>query len=584
MRRGISPFYAASVQFNPRLNRRDENIEALYEVVRQAAEGGAKLIVTPEMATTGYQYEDRQAISPFVDTIPGIATRRLGEIAERYGAYIVLGMAEVEQETGLFYNSAALIGPEGVLGKYRKLHLWATEEPWACPGDLGVPVFSTAIGNIALIICMDAVYFETARLAALQGADILAFPTNSSGQTVTLLQGRARSNGLYIVSANRSNTEKEYHMVGGSALWSPRGELLDATPYRAEPAQGMDDPSWVMARIDPALYENPAKQRLQERRPALYTDLMLHRGSWGFPPSPSRSIAAAALQYTPCIGDKGANLAKIEGLLEETAFPETGERLIVLPELSLTGPVSHLPKEQIRRWAETEAGSTLREMGRLARRYRASVVFGMIEKREEALYNAAVLLNPAGEIEGIYRKAHLTADERRWAKPGDELPVFSTKELGRVGLMLGYDALFPEVAGVMAVNRADLLVIPAVFREEMGCEVRRYPGQDPEPDSAEGMIPWDTLARDVQAPVVVAQFAGHPLQGRSAVYTLRQGGESTRVQAASRDREEVLLANFSTAREEGWFNQVKLNQTRRTAFYKPLVLPAPAALVGSPNG
>src|SRR5690606_9285382 len=144
------------------------------------------------------------AISPVVDTIPGYTTHRFEWIARQYGVYIVLGMPEVERETGLFYNAAALIGPEGYLGKYRKLHQWATEETWACWGDIGVPVFPTGIGKIAIMICVDAVYFETARLAALQGADILAFPTNASGQTVSLLQARARSNGLYIVSANRS--------------------------------------------------------------------------------------------------------------------------------------------------------------------------------------------------------------------------------------------------------------------------------------------------------------------------------------------------------------------------------------------
>ncbi len=572
MGRSISPFYAASIQFNPRLNRREENVEALYEVVRRAAESGARLIVTPEMATTGYLYRNRKAIAPFVDTIPGKTTRRFGEIAERYGAYIVLGMAEADPETGLFYNAAALIGPGGVLGKYRKMHLWAAEETWSCPGDLGVPVFPTEIGRIAIMICMDAVYFETARLAALRGADILAFPTNSSGQTVTLLQDRARSNGLYIVGANRSDTEEGFRMVGASALWSPRGELLAATPYLADPEQKRDEPAWIAARIDPALYANPAKERLKERRPELYADLLLHRGSWGFPAEPPREIAAAVLQYEPLPGNKAANLEKVRKLLGKTVFPDSGQRLIVLPELSLTGPARGLPKERIRRWAETGAGFTVREMGRLARMYRASVVFGMIEQQGDALYNAAVLLNPEGEIAGIYRKAHLGPEEKRWALPGNELPVFPTEELGRVGLMLGEDALFPETAGVMAVNRADLVVIPSAFREGTGCERVRYPGQAAEPA---GMIPWDTIARDVQSPVVVANFVGtpHRLQGRSSVYTLRQGGESTRVWSASGEREEVWVARFRTLRERGWFNQEKLNATRRTAFYKPLVFP-----------
>lgn len=98
------PFKAASVQFNPKLNRRNANIRELKSCVKLAAEQGAKLIVTPEMATTGYHYLDRSAISTYVDTIPGLTTDQFSEIAVEYGVYIVIGIAEEDLETGLYYN------------------------------------------------------------------------------------------------------------------------------------------------------------------------------------------------------------------------------------------------------------------------------------------------------------------------------------------------------------------------------------------------------------------------------------------------------------------------------------------------
>src|SRR4051794_8660445 len=162
----------ACISFNPQLNERGSNIEALSALVEEAAQQGAKFIVTPEMATTGYHYRDREAIRPFVDTIPGQTTAIFSSICCQYNAYIVLSFPEVDPSTDLFYISAALIGPSGWIGTYRKIHLWECEAHWAAPGDLGVSVFETAIGRIAIIICMDSIYFETARLAALQGADI----------------------------------------------------------------------------------------------------------------------------------------------------------------------------------------------------------------------------------------------------------------------------------------------------------------------------------------------------------------------------------------------------------------------------
>jgi predicted amidohydrolase len=136
------------------------------------------LIVHPEMATTGYCWASRAEIAPFVEPIPGPTTDRFAEIAARYRCFIVVGVPEIEPSTGIFYNSAALIGPDGLVGKYRKTHSYISEPKWAKDGDLGLPVFDTEIGRIAITICMDAAFPETGRVPALNRADVICFPTN----------------------------------------------------------------------------------------------------------------------------------------------------------------------------------------------------------------------------------------------------------------------------------------------------------------------------------------------------------------------------------------------------------------------
>ena len=89
-------------------------------MVEEAAKNDAKLIVLVEMATTAYCFFDRAEIAPYVEPIPGPTTERFGELAARYGCYIVVGMPEVDHETDIYYNSLALVGPDGVVGKYRK--------------------------------------------------------------------------------------------------------------------------------------------------------------------------------------------------------------------------------------------------------------------------------------------------------------------------------------------------------------------------------------------------------------------------------------------------------------------------------
>jgi predicted amidohydrolase len=568
------PFQVASIQFNPLLNNREQNVKELLKVTEEALKNGAKLVVAPEMATTGYDYANREAIRPFVDTIPGKTTDAFAKLGKKYNAYLVFGMAEVEKKTGLYYNSAALVGPEGYIGKYRKMQMWETEMHWAAWGDLGVPVFDTKIGKIAINICMDSAYYETSRLAGIKGTDILAFPTNSSAQTISALPARAQQNGMYIISANRSNTENGFHMIGGSAIWSPDGKKLAEAPVVMNESEDIDEPTITYATIDPRLFDNKNKDALNERRPKLYKEIVHYVAPWDYTKNTtSHEVVAAALQYEPIIGDKEKNKEKIKKLIKQAKKEDNDLNLVVLPELSLTGPVDGKSKNEVEALAEDPKEDTAMFMSNLAKEYQLSIVYGFIDKKGNAFYNSAILMSSNGETVGKYQKTHLNKSDRKWAKPGSSLPVFETQDLGRIGVLLGEDARYPETSGVLAVKRADIIAIPSAWHGQYGgkMEINKEISVNKYPEGS--MVTWDAVAMGAQAYTVVANYIGTEkgYLGRSSLYTLDPLYGLDQPVVASKKKEEALVVKFKTLQSDAWFNQERLILSRKTTYFVPLV-------------
>lgn len=566
----------ASVQFEPKMYDLDGNLKRLASDVTIAAKNGAKLIVTTEMATTGYEYTSRDDIKSVVDTVPGKTTDLFTKIAKKYDTYIVIGMVEVDPKTDLYYNTAALVGPEGYIGKYRKVHLWETDEHWGAWGNLGVPVFNTKIGKIAMIICMDGAYMETARLAAVNGADIMAFLTNSGGQTVAALQGRAEENGMYVISSNRANTEKGYHMVGASAIWSPDGEKLAESPATPTEKDDINKTTFIYADIDTAKYDNAAKRRIHnERRPELYKDLMLFIAPWDYTKDETeRNVDALALQYSVVKNDKSANMEKITQILQakEKTYANSKKKpqLIVLPELSLTGIVDNT--DEANKLAEDMSGQTVYYFRGLALKYNTYVVFGMVEKEGGKLYNTSVCIGPDGKIVGKYRKTHLTEQDKTWAAAGDKIVALDTK-IGRIGMMIGYDAAFPEMSGLMAVKRADMIAIPSAFNGEFGSELKLNKKIYKSDFPAHGTNSiWHAIALNSQAYTIISNFTGKHYMGETSMYTLDPIFGLDKAVVAPAGFEGAINLHFKTVQKDWWFNQQKLIASRRTDYYTPLIM------------
>lgn len=222
-----SPVRVACIQFEPRIGEKQHNVERSLELIAAAASRGAQLVVLPELCNTGYVFESRREAFGMAETIPdGSTVRAWADAARSHGLYIVAGITELADQ--VLFNSAAVVGPEGFVGVYRKNHLWGEENLFFEPGNLGVPVFRTPIGRIACAICYDIWFPEVFRLAALQGADILCVPTNwvpMADQPAdlpvmanVLAMGGAHSNSIFVAAADRVGIEREQPFIGNSLI------------------------------------------------------------------------------------------------------------------------------------------------------------------------------------------------------------------------------------------------------------------------------------------------------------------------------------------------------------------------------
>lgn len=192
----------ATIEFGPEEGNVAGNRAHMVALATEAGEHGAKMIVLPEMATSGYSFFSRAEIAHVAETVPGPSTEAMGEVARRFGAYIAFGMPEYEPKRDLYYNVAVLMGPEGnVVGKYRKRNN-LLEASYNAEVYEPMPTFETPYGRIALAICSDIFYPQFAREAAVEGATVLLAPANTGLET-RLAQVRTYENDMSLVVANR---------------------------------------------------------------------------------------------------------------------------------------------------------------------------------------------------------------------------------------------------------------------------------------------------------------------------------------------------------------------------------------------
>jgi len=218
----------AAVQMDVKILEKDHNLRRVLEHLEKAARTGAKIVVFPECALTGYCFTSREEAWPLAETVPGPSTEKIAAAVKRLGLTAVVGMLEREGER--IYNAAAVISPEGVAGTYRKIHLpYLGIDRFAALGDAPFPVFETPQGKIGVSICFDCSFPESGRVLKLKGAQLLAIPTNwpvGSDSWQHTPKVRATENHMVVVAADRVGEERGFRFAGHSQIVDLSGRVL----------------------------------------------------------------------------------------------------------------------------------------------------------------------------------------------------------------------------------------------------------------------------------------------------------------------------------------------------------------------
>jgi len=264
-------------QFEPRVGEKERNVARSVELIDEAAARGARLIVLPELCSSGYVFESVDELAGLAEDVADGPTCKAWLVrCAHHGLVLVAGIAE--RDGGELYNAAVVLTPDGWAGTYRKLHLWDQENRFFAPGDRGVPVFDTPAGRVAALVCYDAWFPECFRLAALAGADVVCIPTNwvpipgqAEGQpamATLLCQAAAHVNSVVVAAADRIGVERGQPFIGQSLVVAHTGWPAIGPAPEAEEALLVADVDLVEARAARAW--NEFNDPLADRRVDVY--------------------------------------------------------------------------------------------------------------------------------------------------------------------------------------------------------------------------------------------------------------------------------------------------------------------------
>jgi predicted amidohydrolase len=222
----------AIIQFKPTLGNIAFNRESIHSLLGRVP--GAQLVILPELASTGYNFQDKQQVLSLAeDPANSSYLDMLAAVAKENGQFIASGFNEKASEG--IYNSSALIGPEGFMGIYRKMHLFMHEKEFFIPGDGKLEVYDIGYCKMGMQICFDYLFPEPWRILSEKGAQLIIHPSNLLTQNATkALPGIALMNRVFIATANRIGTEGELTFNGGSMIIDPSGNIIRKAKPDAE--------------------------------------------------------------------------------------------------------------------------------------------------------------------------------------------------------------------------------------------------------------------------------------------------------------------------------------------------------------
>jgi predicted amidohydrolase len=265
----------ACQQIAPTVGDLEGNRRRARDAVREAVGDRARLIVLPELCTSGYVFESAEEARACAEPADGPSLRAWAEEAVQGDAVVVGGFCELGDD-GSLYNSAAVVDRDGVLGVYRKIHLWDQEKLFFESGRECAPVLETRVGRIGVAVCYDLNFPEVARGLALAGADIVTVPTNwplsprpedERPMEVALAMATAHLSHVFVAACDRYGEERGVKWTGGSVICDEWGWPM------AGPVQGYGR-ALLLADCDLARARDKAwnerNHAFGDRRPELY--------------------------------------------------------------------------------------------------------------------------------------------------------------------------------------------------------------------------------------------------------------------------------------------------------------------------
>jgi predicted amidohydrolase len=445
------------------------NLRTLLGLVDAAADGGAALVVAPEFGNHTSFYENADHAWDIAVKVDGSYVQAVRDKAAERSIHVVFNATCRGDARGEIFIRNFLVGPAGeLIGWNDKQTLMGGESTYLSGSKTVGEVFDAAIGRIGMMSCLDGVPPECARNLALRGAQIITNGHNSCAldEPYTHIPVSAAENHVWVVAAGKvgpvvidemleplaEQVGIPSHLItalGENPILNPMGEAV----ARFECQQG----GVLFADIDVAQADDKRwadGDLFADRRPDLYTPVV--EQPLAFPVDCASPFSAGVIQLR---SDRPfqVNLLRASDLLADAAH--NGVRLAVLPELfafdlaTLAGSIEQA-LEQSREVEQT--------LAQVCQQHGVSAAFSVVLE-DEGVRHGGLLLGDDGERLGSYYQTHLCNSFRDWARAGNELPVWDTP-LGRVGMMLGYDAVFPELATVLARRGAEIIVHPTSWR------------------------------------------------------------------------------------------------------------------------
>jgi len=438
------------------------NLAKCLTAAGTAAAAGAHLIVLPELCNNPGPFDTRESAWAVAEPAGGPWAQAMAAKAKAHGVTIAYNVLTRGERPYTFVTTFVVDPNGGQIAEYAKQFLFATQADWALPGRLPLPAIETPLGKIGIYICMDGLIPEPTRVLQLLGAQVLLNALNSAGPDEADLHVPARAAEVraWVLAANKVGTLSATHAsvyAGGSSIVAPDGTVV---------ARASDDREEIVyATITPALADDKSvgdgDDLVRDRRPELYRLLLEPNDrfpSFKCDPAPEQWVRFGAIQVNAqSVGDERVLERVIRQVEREAA---AGAQVIVLPESFLwtPGAIAADPAAAV-----VQSLVVRDRLLELCRRTGVLLAANLVEADDgNRRYNSVFLLGPSAEL-GRYRQVHVRAVDRLWAGAGDSFPVFDTP-MGKLGLLLGYDGLFPEAARIIALQGASAILYPCNWR------------------------------------------------------------------------------------------------------------------------